>query len=232
MENVRFRASGIGNLISKRPPAGGGLSETAKRFVEQMWLENKYGYREVLRNKYLSKGINMEEDSINLFSEVTGNFYLKNTERKDNGVITGECDMYNDTHIVDVKSSWSLKTFFQSDLSDIYEWQLRAYMELWNKDEAILAYCLLDATEDMIINEQQKSFYYYNNINSEFHSDPIMLAAYEKEVEQIKRNLIVSDRIQKDQRVKQFHIERDDSKTTLMYEQLAKAVKYYESLKL
>lgn len=232
MKNVLFRASGVGALISLREPKNGELSQTAKRFVEEMWRNNEFGYRENIKSKYLSKGLNLEENSINLFSEVTGRFYTKNEERKSNAVLTGECDLFNSTHVVDIKTSWSLKTFMESELSLVYEYQLRSYMELWNVNSATLAYCLVDATEDMILNEQQRIFFSYNNIDPNFEQDPIQLAAYERECEQVKKNLIISDRIPPEQRVKQFHIERDESKTIKLYEQIGKAIEYYKSIKL
>ena len=231
-DKVLFRASGVGNLISLREPKGGELSVTAKRFIEEMWRQNKFGYREIVKSKYMNKGTQMEENSINLFSAVSGNYYTKNTERKSNKVLTGECDLFSSTHVVDIKTSWSLKTFMEAEMSIVYEYQLRSYMELWGLDEAILAFCLVDATEDMIMNEQQRLFFDYNKIDTEFEQDDDMLKSYEEECEQIRRNLFISDRIPPEQRVKQFHITRDEEKTNKLYDQIAKAIEYYKSLKL
>ena len=47
----------------------------------------------------------MEDTSIDLYNEVHGTLYLKNTERLSNEFITGECDINAEDKIIDIKSS-------------------------------------------------------------------------------------------------------------------------------
>lgn len=233
MENkILFRASGVGHLYSSREPKDGGLSKTAKTFVSDMWRQNEYGYRPLIDSKYLTKGIEQEETSINLFSEVTGNFYIKNEERKSNRVLTGECDLYNYDTVIDIKTSWDLKTFMNGELTPLYEWQLRCYMELWDKPNAILAYCLVDAPYDLIMSEQQRLFFKNNNLDSEFEQNEMLLRNYESDCAQIKRNLVISDRISPKDRVKTFRIERDSDKMDYLYGKIEKAIEFYKTLNI
>ena len=81
--------------------------------------------------------------------------YLKNTERLSNIFITGECDINAEDKIIDIKTSWSLETFPPSpeDINNKdYEWQLRAYMWLYNKPKAELAYCMV-STPDYLLKD-------------------------------------------------------------------------------
>lgn len=114
-------------------------------------------------NKYLSKGLYGEEDSIDLISyRLGGKLIVKNKERKSNGYITGECDV-NDKKVHDAKSSWDLETFENAELSSLYKWQLKSYCWLYKKDEAELDYCLVNAPEHLILAEKQKLFYAMNS---------------------------------------------------------------------
>ena len=58
--------------------------------------------------------------------------------------------------MVDIKTAWSVATFPLSadDVAPaqrtLYEYQLRAYMRLWDKPRAVLAYCLVDTPERLV----------------------------------------------------------------------------------
>ena len=79
-----------------------------------------------ISSKYLTKGNQCEQDSIDLINEVNFANYTKNEERKTskNGILSGSCDIFTGNSIIDIKSSWSLATFpfFRSDrvLHDYY----------------------------------------------------------------------------------------------------------------
>ena len=53
----------------------------------------------------------MEDQTIALYNQVSGNFYVKNTERKTSDLFTGECDINEEDEdlILDIKSSYSKK---------------------------------------------------------------------------------------------------------------------------
>ena len=68
-------------------------------------------------------------------------------------LIRGTCDILADEYIRDVKLSWSKKTFplFKEDAgSSLYEWQLRAYMMLYDREYAFLDYCLIQTNPALI----------------------------------------------------------------------------------
>lgn len=150
---LKFRASSLSQIMTDAKSKGEELSVGAKTFIAKQAKEFVYGFDERISSKYMDKGIQVEDQSIELLNSVLFTSYQKNTERKENDWITGECDIFTGDSIIDIKSSWSLTTFpvlaEQGEDKD-YEWQLRAYMMLWDVDHASIAYCLVSTPEDLI----------------------------------------------------------------------------------
>jgi hypothetical protein len=153
----KIRASSLGLIMTQPKSKTEILSEGAKTFLKKQAKESLFGFYEVIDGKYLEKGRIVEDDSIALF----------NTERKENAWITGECDIFTGKKIYDIKSSWNLSTFpaTADDGQDKkYEWQLRAYMMLWNVDEAAIVYCMVN-TPDELIKYEQEDLHFVDHID-------------------------------------------------------------------
>lgn len=150
---LKFRASSLSKIMSDPVKKTEILSVGAKTFITKQAIEFVYGFDEKISSKYMDKGIQVEDQSIELLNSVLFTSYQKNTERKENDWITGECDIFTGDSVIDIKSSWSLTTFpvlaEQGEDKD-YEWQLRAYMMLWDVDQSSIAYCLVSTPEDLI----------------------------------------------------------------------------------
>jgi len=152
---MKIRSSALGKIMTNPRKKSETLSATCKTYIKELVKEDLFGYKSTIDSKYLTKGIDMEDTSIDLYNEVHGTLYLKNTERLSNEFITGECDINAEDKIIDIKSSWSLETFPASpeDVNNKdYEWQLRAYMWLYDKPKAELAYCMV-STPDYLLKE-------------------------------------------------------------------------------
>ena len=152
---MKIRSSALGKIMTNPRKKSETLSATCKTYIKELVKEDLFGYKTTIDSKYLTKGIDMEDTSIDLYNEVHGTLYLKNTERLENEFITGECDINAGDKIIDIKSSWSLETFPASpeDVNNKdYEWQLRAYMWLYDKPKAELAYCMV-STPDYLLKE-------------------------------------------------------------------------------
>jgi hypothetical protein len=129
------------------------LSAGAKTYCEQIAKEFVYGYQDDVTSKYMEKGLLVEDQSIALYNEVFFTSHSKNTERRENEWVTGECDIDTGRKIIDIKSSWSLATFPATAASayDVdYEWQVRTYMWLWDRPEAEVAHCLVNTPDELI----------------------------------------------------------------------------------
>lgn len=146
-----FRCSSLPVLMTqprgKKDKEAGNLGQTAKSAVQELVKEELFKYKNIITDKKLTKGTEGEDDSIQLLNNVMFSNYKKNTERKTNDFITGECDIDAITEIIDIKTSWSKKTFPAAprniDLK-LYEWQLRGYMWLWDRPKATLCYALIN----------------------------------------------------------------------------------------
>ena len=153
---MKFRCSSLGKLMTDpRSKSEGPLSVGAKTYIRELAAQEIFGVDFEVSSKYIEKGIEAEGDSIDLLNSVRGLSLVKNTERRDNEFITGECDLFDDDakrgH--DIKTSWSIATFpiIVADCEDkLYEWQMRGYMALWDADEWEVNYCLVDTPDRLI----------------------------------------------------------------------------------
>ena len=147
-----IRASALGEIMAPAKKAGE-LSAGAKTFIKKAFKEELFGFRDTPTSKYMEKGTLVEQDAIDLYNEVHFTDYAKNTERRQHeGILTGECDIFTGDSVIDIKSSWSLATFpiWPDEAANTgYEWQLRAYMLLWDCPRAELAYCMVTTPEHL-----------------------------------------------------------------------------------
>lgn len=152
MTSIRFRASSLASIMTEPKSKGEVLSAGAKTELESVAKELVYGYSRSFSSKYTEKGEMVEQDSIDLYNSVFFTNHVKNTERKSNEWITGECDIFTGSKIIDIKSSWSLQTFPATAAAGRdtgYEFQVRGYMWLWDCDEAEVAYCMVSTPEEL-----------------------------------------------------------------------------------
>ena len=177
---LKFRASSLADIMTEPKSKNEKLSAGAKTAIEKMAKEFVYGFDKVVTSKYMDKGIQVEDFSIELLNSVLFTSYAKNTERKTNDWITGECDIFTGDAIYDIKSSWSLDTFpalAAQGENNTYEWQLRAYMWLWDVPKASIAYCLV-STPEHLIGYEDKQLHYVDHINPELR---VTLVKYERD---------------------------------------------------
>lgn len=174
------RASGLFNIMTDPKSKGEVLSEGAKTYLDKCAKEIFYDYRSESGSKYTEKGIEVEDQSILLYNDVFFTSYVKNTVRIDKDYLTGECDIDADDLIIDIKSSWSLDTFpatSRAGEKKEYEWQARAYMHLYDKPRAVIAYCMVD-TPDHLIGYEDESLHIVGHIPQELR---VTLIKYERD---------------------------------------------------
>ena len=152
---MKFRCSSLGKLMTEPKSKTEVLSVGAKTYIRELAAQEIFGVDFVVSSKAMEKGVEAEGDSIDLLNSVRGLSLVKNTERRSNEFITGECDLFDASakrgH--DIKTSWSIATFpiTVADCEDkLYEWQMRGYMALWDAEEWEVNYCLVDTPERLI----------------------------------------------------------------------------------
>lgn len=165
-ENWKCRASMAGVLLvepkEKAAKDRGELSATAKDYLINVYIKEKYGREVDISTKQMEKGTICEPDGIKLLCEVDGLEYKKNHERLENEWFSGSPDVYlgesvkNATEIWDNKSPWSMNTFLSNltkPLNPLYRTQIQVYMELSNTEQGGVAYTLVNAPQNMIEDE-------------------------------------------------------------------------------
>jgi hypothetical protein len=158
---ILIRASALSDIMID-PKTGDGLSVGAKTALNAIGKEFAYNFVEVITSKYFDKGMQCEDAAIKLYNSVLFTNHVKNTERKNNEWITGECDiLVPGKKVIDIKCAWSLPTF-PATTAEVestakksgYDWQGRAYMWLNDVDHFEVAYCMVSTPEDLIKYEQ------------------------------------------------------------------------------
>lgn len=118
----------LASLIYKRD-AEDELPKGAKTHLDNVFRSQYWGRRRLLFNKYLDKGNLAEEDSLDLKSQLDGQFYIKNDEYFENKFICGTPDNVQ-TIIRDAKSNYDMESFDNAELTNLYNWQVCGYIWL------------------------------------------------------------------------------------------------------
>lgn len=202
------------------------LSETTKTYLKQIFIEEKYGRKKEITNKYLTKGLLMEEDSLSLASEHYGKLLVKNKETLENSFVKGTPDIkMGDAGILDIKTSWNIFTFADADGTDKdYYWQLQGYMYLTNRTEADLAYCLVNAPEHLIVQEKSRRMYQLG-LTDDMHE------AIEEMENEVEKEMKFDD-IPAAERIKVYHFEFDPKGFIALEERVKAARSYLNTLSL
>lgn len=149
--------SSLGKIMTEPKSKSETLSVGAKTYIKQLAKEFVYGYREKITSKHMDKGLQLEDEAIELYNRVMFTNYVKNTETVKNDWLIGTCDINAKDKIIDIKCSWSLATFpsIKDDAIDKdYEWQGRAYMMLYDKPLFENAFVMLSTPDSMLKYEQ------------------------------------------------------------------------------
>ncbi len=164
-DNYIFRASALGNIVSK----SGKFTDGNKTYIEETFVGAIHNVRKEISSKYMEKGLFEEESGITLLNQTIypKSILVKNKERKTNDFITGEADCIKDGIVYDIKNAWDKFTFGKSDLTHNYKWQLVGYMWLWEVQPSRLFYCLNNTPEHILVGEERKLFYSGNFLTFE-----------------------------------------------------------------
>jgi hypothetical protein len=200
------------------------LADTVKAYLEERFIALRYGRSKDMVNRYVTKGLNVEEDSLTLYSRFKNKFFIKNVESFSNEFLTGTPDIIEDDEIIDIKSSWDLWTFTKSkrNINRLYYWQLQAYMALTGKKFARLVYCLID-TPDILFQDELRRLQFKMGVIDDSSPDfQDAAAALYKEHH--------FDDIPIAERVFEWRIERDDKAIENLYNRVKQCREYFKSL--
>lgn len=231
-DNYKFRASSIGDLMTN-DRSGKQMGETAKKKLLEIYVKEKYGRDKELINKYITKGLQVEEDSITLYSRNKKKVYFKNEDRLENDFICGTPDLYEGptikeaTIIIDIKSSWDLFTFWMvmhKPMNADYVYQLQSYMALTGAKESKLVYCLVSTPEPLILDEMNKLKWKMGV------ADPSTNEVFKQACDYLETSMRFDD-IPMEERFIEFTIPRNDAVIDSIYERTKECRKFLNSLK-
>ena len=204
-----IRASSVGYLmtepVSKADKEAGVLSKTAQKHLIEVYIAEKYGRKRDIQTKQMKKGVEAEQDSIDLLSMYLKLPFSKNEERFKNDFITGLPDIINGDTIIDIKSSYDLWTFLGNipdKLDNLYYWQMQSYMWLTGTKNATIAYCLVNTPESII---EQEKYYLLKKMDVISEESPEFI----KEAMKIEFNMTFDD-ISINERILTFNVSRSE----------------------
>lgn len=224
-----IRASSVGYLMtepqSKADKEAGLLSKTAQKHLLEIYIAEKYGRKRDIQTKQMRKGVEVEQDSIDLLSLLVKKPYKKNTERFSNKYITGLPDIIDGDEIIDIKSSYDLWTFLGNmadKLDNLYYWQMQSYMWLTGAKKAKIAYCLVNTPDDII---EQEKYYLSRSMDVISQESP----EFQKEALRIEFNMKFDD-ISIEERVLTFPVERSEDDILKIQYKVEKAREFLEDI--
>jgi len=221
---MRFmaRASGAGHIMTD-PKKGSKdpLSKTAQKYVREQWVADKYGRHRELTSKAITKGILNEEQAITMLSIHLDDFIVKNQEHKANEWVKGTADIIHDGVVYDLKCSYDIWTFMEAEVTDLYEWQLRTYMALYDVPRACLAYVLTDAPDSVIDAEVRSAIWKMDSADVDVIS-----------VRQAIAHQLAYPDIEAKDKLKLFYLEHDPARMEELYQRVELCRDYYNTLHL
>ena len=224
-----IRASSVGYLmtepVAKADKEAGVLSKTAQKHLIEVYIAEKYGRKRDIQTKQMKKGIEAEQDSIDLLSMYLKLPFSKNEERFKNDFITGLPDIINGDTIIDIKSSYDLWTFLGNipdKLDNLYYWQMQSYMWLTGTRKATIAYCLVNTPESII---QQEKYYLLKKIDVISEESPEFI----KEAMKIEFNMTFDD-ISINERILTFNVSRSEDDILRIENKVLKARTFLQEL--
>ena len=224
-----IRASSVGYLmtepVTKADKEAGVLSKTAQKHLIEVYIAEKYGRKRDIQTKQMKKGVEAEQDSIDLLSMYLKLPFSKNEERFKNDFITGLPDIINGDTIIDIKSSYDLWTFLGNipdKLDNLYYWQMQSYMWLTGTRNATIAYCLVNTPESII---QQEKFYLLKKMDVISEESPEFI----KEAMKIEFNMTFDD-ISINERILTFNVNRSEDDILRIEHKVLKARTFLQEL--
>ncbi len=222
--NIKIRCSAIGMLmtepVEKEAKLRGELSKTAKNDLVEAYIRGKYDREKDITTKQMQKGIEQEQQGIDMLSKFYDRKMEKNQERFENDFICGHPDIIREDigHIHDVKLSWDIWTFLDNVIQPLnkhYFGQLQGYMALTGAKTGEINYVLVDADQKFIEDEKRKLLYRMNVVTD---LDPNYIEA----AAGVEVNMIYPD-IPLSEKILTFQVERDEDYIQQVYKKVEKA---------
>lgn len=144
------------------------LSDTCKKALRKKMIEIKYKRYQDVESKQMTKGKEVEEESIDNYSLIKGKIFKNNKVRIQNEYYSGEIDLpweneRGDVYeITDIKSSYNIHSFFDNHdgIKPKNKWQGVGYLDLYPTAKRYnIANMLTDNTDDAVLLDLHRESY-------------------------------------------------------------------------
>lgn len=208
------------------------LSDTCIKALLKIYIEATSGRRDDIETRYMKKGTEGEDNSIDLLGECDNKKYFKNTVRMtDDPDFEGECDVIDDTNtddlpsfilkyfpnglppntvfriINDTKSSWDEQTHKAKLIEDTdkgYVYQGEVYCVLYKGNFYNICYTLINTPEGIIADEEKRLLY-------KMGSDKIDSEAYRLGCEELRFNMTFDDMLPQERVIRKSFVPNPDT---------------------
>lgn len=146
------------------------LTDGIKKSLSELAFAEMHNRRTEINSPKITKGLEVEKESRDILTRVTGLFLTSSEERKTNNWVTGKIDIEPNDVIPDIKSTWSWESYsniLQEKPNEIYLRQGDSYMDLWNKKDFLLCHVLTDTPIKLVEGEIRRYDYKHNILNME-----------------------------------------------------------------
>lgn len=227
-QNWKCRCSMLSDLFTepkeKSAKDAGELSATAKKSLYKAYIQAKWGRSKDIKTKQMDKGKLVQDEIMNMMSFFENKVYERNTERRSNEWIEGECDCVHDI-VDDYKASWEPETFIPNLIEPVskeYFYQGQGYMWLWGRQQFRIIWGLVNCPDMILKNERQKLLW-----GMDVATD--LSPEYLEAAREMEKNLIYND-IPMDERVIIATFARDEEIIAKIPQKVTKAREYLQYL--
>lgn len=193
----KIRCSAISEIMAD--VKGGRLIPVGAETMAERWITSQMYGRSPLEvySKYTEKGKEKESEAISFYADFLGTWFVKNEKRFDNDFLSGCPDILDGKVVRDIKCSWDCFTFpLFKELPKNYWWQMQGYMALTGCESAVVAFILMDATEQQI---ESAAYSYAKSIGSDLTED----------IESLVRENMTYSNLPAQMRIKEFVVQPD-----------------------
>jgi hypothetical protein len=189
MLDFKIRASAGGKIMTNPLKKTDLISKTTLTYIQDWLKESIYGVRKEIKNKYLSKGLTLEDEAIDTAIDwLDLPFVIKNETFFEDDYFCGTPDLILEDEVLDIKCSWDCFTFplFETEIpTKDYFYQLQVYMHLTGTKNARLVYVLLNTPEDLTWEQQND----YSNLDKKYRIKTFSITYDESVIEDLKQRV-------------------------------------------
>lgn len=186
----KIRASASGQIMTNPQKKESLISKTTETYVHNWIKESIYGVRKEIKNKYLSKGLTLEDEAIDTaIAWLNLPFVLKNEKYFEDEFFCGTPDLILEDEVLDIKCSWDCFTFplFENEVpTKDYFYQLQVYMHLTGKSKSKLVYVLLNTPKELTWEQQND----YSNLDKKYKIKTFLIDYDKSIIEDLQQRVL------------------------------------------